>query len=86
MLSILTRKVEIDVLNDYKSTSALIYSSTVIIILFVVGAFVITDNFSLNEMVYGTLIFIIIMLFLGLVFVPKVNSKWHANSASYICY
>lgn len=73
MLSISTRKVEIDVLNDYKSTSALIYSSTVVVFLFIVGAFVFQNNFNIDEVVYGSLVFIVIMLILGLVFVPKVN-------------
>ena len=75
ILAILTRKVEIDVLNDYKSTSVIVYCSSVTIVVLIVLASVLADNPNADEIGFATLLFVTVAMYLGLTFIPKVPSS-----------
>lgn len=79
VLAIRTRNIEIDVLNDYKYTAALIYISTVLILVIAVVLPISYNNPALDELVYSTILFLILMLFMGLTFVPKVNKSFSTS-------
>lgn len=74
ILAIITRKVEIKVLNDSKEMFAIVYLSTPIIILLGLITFVFNSRFILNEVLFCGGVMIITTVFLGLLFVPKVRS------------
>ena len=74
VLAFLTRKVKIDTLNDSKSSAAIIYSSCLMLILATVVVFVLT-GVNAYAIVWTTLVFAEVCVFLGLTFIPKVRMK-----------
>ena len=63
VLAILTRKVQISALNDYRSTSGIVYCSTVLITLIGIVAAVTGDDPDLNMLLHATLVFITISIY-----------------------
>lgn len=75
ILACLTRKVQINVLNDYKYTVAIIYSSTVLTVISGV-IFSIGLNSNIVVVVWSFLVLVLIAIFFGLTFIPKVYSDY----------
>ena len=67
------RKVKIKALNDSKETAAVIYINTIILITLIASAFALDDYHNGHAAIFGLAIFIDATLFLGALFVPKVN-------------
>ena len=72
MLTILTRKVKIKVLNDSKEMIIIVYSSTIIMLILGVFTFNPKYRFLLEEIVFCGLVMLATTIFLALLFVPKV--------------
>ena len=77
VLAFLTRKVRIDVLNDYKSTVATICISTVLVLLTVLLLIVISNNTQVTALVWSLGIFFFGCAYLSLTFIPKVYATYH---------
>ena len=77
VLAWLTRKVEIDVLNDYKSTVATVICSSILMIALCIALPLLSFSNSPFEFnaVWATLAFLIIGVHLGLIFIPKVSFR-----------
>lgn len=72
-LAIATRKVHIRVLNDAKEISAIIYTTTVLLLISVVGLFVLSGKY-LNAFagVFSMCLMIVCYVVLSFLFIPKV--------------
>lgn len=73
VLTILTRKVKIRVLNDSKEMIIIVYSTTIIMLILGVFTFNPKYRFLLEEIVFNGLVMLATTIFLGLLFVPKVH-------------
>ena len=72
ILAFRIRKIEVDVINDYKYTSIMVYSSTVLIVLVVIFIYVFDDYINTVAVLVGLVLFLEAVIFLGMTFVPKV--------------
>ena len=72
VLAIQTRRVKIKVLNDSKYIIALIYISSITVIVVGVVQFVLGAVININELIVSGAFFIATTSFLSLTFVPKV--------------
>ena len=72
VLAFVTRKVEIDPLNDSKYSAAIIYSSCIMLFLAVV-IIVSLNRQNLYAGIWISLVFVQVCVFLGLTFIPKVS-------------
>lgn len=72
VLACLIRKVKIDVLNDSRETRALIYISTILMVVYFSIQFTLYEFATLIDIAWALLIFIGSMIILGLTFIPKV--------------
>ena len=79
ILAIQTRKVKIKVLNDSKYIAALIYISSIVLLLIAIVQFVSGNVININELIFSGGIIVITTAFLGLVFIPKV---WYEGNDS----
>lgn len=68
------RKIEVDAINDYKYTSAIVYISTVLILVLVIDIFVLNSYVNTFVMCTTLLIFSEGIVFLSLSFIPKVRA------------
>ncbi len=68
-----TRKVKIEVFNDAKWISAIVYITVPIVVMFFVFAFVLGAWVHVNTAIYCIGVFIVNTVFLGFVFIPKVS-------------
>ena len=68
------RKIEVDAINDYKYTSAIVYISTVLILVLVIDIFVLNSYVNTFVMCTTLLIFSEGIVFLSLSFIPKVRT------------
>lgn len=75
ILSFLTRKVAVDVLNDSKYTAAGIYISTGLTIFLVLVVFTLANYRNASVAAVSTFIFLDSVVFLGLTFIPKVSCE-----------
>ena len=75
ILSFLTRKVEVNVLNDSKYTAAGVYTSTGLTILLVLVIFTLANYRNASVAAVSTFIFLDSVVFLGLTFIPKVSYR-----------
>ncbi len=82
ILAIQTRKVKIKLLNDSKYIAALIYSSSLFLILIGVVSFTATNLPNIGEAIISGGLWIVTTLFLALIFVPKVNIYMYMYSES----
>ena len=82
-LAIQTSRVKIEVLNDSKWISAIVYFVVPTILLFFVLTFVLAPGpfIHLSAAIYCVGLFISSSIFLGFLFIPKVNT--HVNSSLY---
>ena len=78
VFAIASRKIKVDALNDYKYTSVIIYTSTVLIILLLVVIFASRVLLTLVGVV-SVLIFSESMVFVSLTYIPKVSSRSASN-------
>ena len=78
ILAIQTRKVKIKVLNDSKFIAALIYISSIVLLLIAIVQFISGNVININELIFSGGIIVITTAFLGLVFIPKV---WYDRNA-----
>ena len=73
VLAFLTRNIEIDALNDSKYSAAMTYCSSFILILLIFTVPATANNPNLEDSSYCILIFLLIVMFLGFTFIPKVH-------------
>ena len=73
ILSVVTRKVKIKVLNDSKEMMAIVYTSTIILLILGVFTFALGTRLILTEIFFGLGVLIATTVFLALTFVPKVS-------------
>lgn len=72
VLAIQTRRVKIKVLNDSKYIIALIYISSITVLVLAVVQFVLGAIININELIVSGVFFIATTSFLSLTFIPKV--------------
>lgn len=72
VLALLTRKVKVAVLNDSRETVAIIYISSVVMLVIFLALAALRQSLTLINTVWIILIFIAAMIHLGLTFIPKV--------------
>jgi gamma-aminobutyric acid type B receptor len=72
VLAIRTRRVKIKVLNDSKYIIALIYISSITVLVLGVVQFVLGAVININELLTSGVFFIATTSFLSLIFIPKV--------------
>ena len=73
ILAIQTRKVKIKLLNDSKYIAALIYTSSLVLMLIGVVSFTATSIPNIGEALTSGGLWVVTVLFLSLVFIPKVD-------------
>ena len=73
VLAIQTRRVKVKVLNDSKYIIALIYISSVVLLLLIVVTFSLGVLNNVNEVLVSGAFLISATAFLSLIFIPKVN-------------
>ena len=73
VLAWLTRKVEIDVLNDYKSTVATVICSSILLVLVCTITPILSNSSFQFDVTWAILGSLIVIVHLGLTFVPKVS-------------
>ncbi|XP_064390848.1 gamma-aminobutyric acid type B receptor subunit 2-like [Halichondria panicea] len=76
ILAIQTRKVKIKLLNDSKYIAALIYTSSLVLILIGVISFTATRIPNIGEALTSGGLWVVTVLFLSLVFIPKMVSLY----------
>ncbi len=74
VLAIQTRKVKIKLLNDSKYIAAVIYISSIALVLIVIVTLVPRIYFNLIEAIFSGSILMATTFFLGLIFIPKVRT------------
>lgn len=72
-LAFRTRKVKIKALNDAKYLAIIIYISTVIVTVMIIGALSLRNYLNADAGVFTTILFIFTTCILGFLFVPKVG-------------
>ena len=72
VLAIQTRRVKVKVLNDSKYIVALIYISSVVLLLLIIVTFIQGALINVNEMLVSGALLISTTAFLSLTFIPKV--------------
>ena len=73
VLAFLIRKIEISALNDSKYSALLIYCSSFVLILIIIIIPTNVDKPNVVISLWSVIIFVVILMFLGLTFVPKVR-------------
>ena len=73
ILAFQTRKVKINVLNDSKSVTALIYISSIVLVVIVLITFILRGYINISAGVFSGGIILLATIFLLLMFIPKVN-------------
>ena len=71
-LAFRTRKVKVKVLNDSKYIALIIYITSVIVTVMIIGAVILDDYINADAAVFSGLIMAFTTVVLSLVFVPKV--------------
>ena len=73
VLAFFTRKIKVDVLNDYCYNTAIIIGSSMLLV--VVGSILppLFKYINLYDLVWGILTFLLISIYLGLTFIPKIG-------------
>lgn len=73
ILAFKTRKVEIEILNDAKYIALIIYVTSIIVVIMIVCAILLSNFLNADGAVFGGLIYIFITTVLSIVFIPKVH-------------
>ena len=74
VLALQTRKVTIKALNDAKVIAALIYISSIVLLILAVVTFALDDYININEVLFSGGLLVVGIVFLALIFVPKVRT------------
>ena len=82
ILAFQTRKVKINVLNDSKSVAALVYISSIVLIVIVLVTFILSSYINISAALFSTGIIVLSTVFLILMFVPKVSGLCIESSLS----
>ena len=77
ILAFQTRKVKINVLNDSKSVTALIYISSIVLVVIVLIAFTSRGYINISAGVFSGLIISLATTFLAIIFIPKVGLAFY---------
>ena len=72
VFAIQTRKVKVKVLNDAKWIAAIIYSSSLCVIVIILSKFTLTGYLNTETALINTVVLLATTIFLALAFVPKV--------------
>ena len=75
ILAFWTRKVHIKVLNDAKYITAIIYTTSILLAISVIGVFMLSQYPNAFAAVFSTCLLIVSTLILALLFIPKVGKK-----------
>ncbi len=70
-----TRKVQVKALNDSKQLSLIIYISSVIVTVMIIGAVALADFLNADAALFGAGLMVFTTVVLGLVFIPKVREE-----------
>ena len=73
ILAFLTRNVEIEILNDSKYIALIIYITSIIVVIMIVCAILLSNYLNADGAVFGGLLYIFITTVLIIVFIPKVS-------------
>lgn len=76
ILAIQTRKVKVKVLNDSKYIAALIYISSIVLIIIAIIRFTLGDYINVTEVFYSGGLILATTAFLSLTFIPKMVSLY----------
>lgn len=71
-LAFKTRKVKIKALNDAKYITVIIYATSIIVIVMIACAVVLSDHLNADGAVFGGLLYIFATIVLSVLFIPKV--------------
>ena len=80
ILAFQTRKVKIPILNDSKYVAALIYISSIILVILEFVTLPLGGYINIKAAIFSGGILLLATIFLALTFVPKVYPVWHALS------
>ena len=80
VLAFLTRKIQVDVLNDYRYNSAIIISSTFLMLAVFISYLLLGGYKTQGAIMWAILVFLFISVYLGLTFIPKVGSTYVERS------
>jgi hypothetical protein len=75
ILAFQTRKIRITALNDSKSVTALIYISSIVLVVIVLITFILRSHINISAAVFSGGIIVLATFFLVLVFIPNVSTK-----------
>ena len=75
ILAIQTRKVKMTALNDSKSVTALIYISTIALVVIFLVSFLLRNHINTSTALFSGGIIVLATTFLFITFTPKVNAK-----------
>ena len=73
VLALQTRKVKIKALNDAKVIAALIYITSIVLVILAVSTFALGEYINVNEVLFTGSLLVAAIMFLVLIFVPKVH-------------
>lgn len=74
ILAFQTRKVKFPGLNDSKFVGAIIYISSIVLVILTMDTFLLTSYLNVYGVTYSFGILILTTIFLSLTFIPKVNT------------
>ena len=80
ILAFQTRKVKINVLNDSKSVAALVYISSIVLVVIVLVTFIQRSYINISTGLIHAGVLVLATVFLLLTFVPKVSVMSITNS------
>ena len=89
VLAFQTRKVKIPGLRDSKIVAAIIYISSIILVVLALVTFTLRTYINIGTSIIATGIFSLTTTFLAMVFIPKVNKCWFTEQRTFItspCY
>ena len=75
VLAFLTRNIKVDVLNDYRYNTVIIVISSLLLVAVCIAIPPLFDFINWFDIVWASIVFLIISVYLGLTFVPKVCPK-----------
>ena len=73
ILAFQTRKVKINILNDSKSVAALVYISSIVLVVIVLVTLILRSYINISAALFSAGIIILATVFLIFTFVPKVS-------------
>ena len=85
VLAFLTRKIQVDVLNDYRYNSAIIIASSLLLLAVFITHVLLGSYKMRSEIMWAILAFLVISVYLGLTFVPKVGSTHVYRTLKFSC-